>query len=175
MSHIALAKSDQALYAGLTSSNVTIISEIATISLTRIQNFAVSGGVGPLANWSPLFRRAFDINELIEEANVRKTDVRIHEGVPIEILNLQYAQQKLLFTYCELAGVSPALTSVVLGIKRSEAVAFSELNSSNLLHVDSTQLLWSLPFRRPGDMTTFFSCLQNKETASFAIDLLRGL
>jgi hypothetical protein len=174
VSHIALAKSDQSLYAGLTSSNVSMISEIASIPLTRIQNFAVSAKVGPLANWSPLFRRAFDVNELIEEANVRKTDVRIHEGVPVEILNLQYAQQKLLFTYCELAGTSPALASVVLGIRRSEATAFAELNSSNLLHVDSTQLLWSLPFRRPGDMTKFFVCLQNPETASFAFDLLRG-
>ncbi len=99
VSHIALAKSDQSLYAGLTSSNVSMISEIASIPLTRIQNFAVSAKVGPLANWSPLFRRAFDVNELIEEANVRKTDVRIHEGVPVEILNHNTHNNKSCFSH----------------------------------------------------------------------------
>lgn len=164
--HKSLAAEEAVLYASLTTSSAALTSAIAVIPTSLFVNMPAIKN-----NWRPLFRPNFSVAGLLSDIRDKVSEMRIHEGVRPEISQFQMAQQKLLMTHREIALVSAAVSSVLLGIKRSDATQLAELNPADILNVNYFSLLWSLPFRRSHELEFYTAVIVGQTTQDFANDL----
>lgn len=165
MAHCETAKSDPVFYSGSTNLARDVVSRLASLSpvvITKMQMMP--------SNLKCFFSRNFTIEQL--KAGVSNTlEVRIHDDVPSCIFHLHILQQRLLLLHREMALLAPAVASALLGLNRSGVLALAEIESGEILQINSIASMWLPPFKKVSQVDKFIKATAVAQTTQYAIDL----
>jgi hypothetical protein len=164
LAHCEAAKSDPVFYAGLTLSSTELVTAIARISpVTQSKLHLMPHNLGSI------FKRNFSVDDLVDYIK-KPHEVRLHEGVPEVILQLQLTQQRLLFLYREMVLIAPAVACALLKLERKEVNRIAEIEQSDIALIDTIKALWVLPFKKTAHVERFEKATSLPLSAQFALD-----